>query len=175
MSRPSKHQWAMELAQVTAKRATCLRRQVGCVLLNARGHILATGYNGVAAGLKHCNEARRHPDLDTKGPAGIVPVVTFPYACPGSDSLSGVNLDGCYAIHAEQNALLQCRDVHQIYTCYTTTAPCITCTKLLLNTSCRRIIFLEDHKQWSELSGDLWYKAGRSLTKLTLATAPDKP
>jgi deoxycytidylate deaminase len=54
--RPDRDSWAMALAVVTAERATCLRRKVGAVLLNERGHVLSTGYNGVAAGQNHCNE-----------------------------------------------------------------------------------------------------------------------
>ncbi len=146
--RPTRDQWALEVARVTAKRSTCLRRNVGCVLLDAKGHVLSTGYNGVASGLPHCNE-----------PASWVGEVKYPFACEGAASPSGTNLDGCQAIHAEQNALLQCRDPYAIDTCYVTTSPCMTCVKLLLNTSCRRIVFSEayPHKE----AGELWTRAGR--------------
>lgn len=132
--RPGRDQWGIELALLTAQRATCLRRSVGCVLINARGHVLATGYNGVASGLPHCNEA-------------ITGLGVYPNACSGSSSPSGTNLDGCQAVHAEQNALLQCRDVYEIHTCYVTTSPCVTCVKLLMNTSCQRIVFAEEYPQ----------------------------
>jgi dCMP deaminase len=141
--RPSKDQWAMDLALVTAKRATCLRRQVGCVLLNARGHVLATGYNGVAAGQPHCSEG--HP-------------------CAGAQALSGQGLDACQAIHAEQNAMLQCRDVYSIHTAYVTASPCITCCKLLLNTTCTRIVFLEPYPHPE--ARVLWESAGREWIQM---------
>jgi len=48
--------WAMNLADCCKDRSTCLRRSVGCVLLDADNHVIATGYNGVAAGMPHCNE-----------------------------------------------------------------------------------------------------------------------
>ena len=149
--RPSKHEWAMQMAQIVATRSTCLRRQVGCVLVNERHHILATGYNGVAAGLPHCNEI----------PMGYT---THLNACPGAQSLSGQNLDGCEAIHAEQNALLQCPNVHEIMVAYVTVSPCMTCTKLLLNTSCKSIMFLEDcaHNK----ARILWERSGRYWSKL---------
>lgn len=137
----------MELALLTAKRATCLRRQVGCVLLNQRGHVLATGYNGVAAGQPHCNQ------YDHFHPIG------FPDACTGAHAPSGTNLDGCQAIHAEQNALLQCRDVYTIHTAYVTASPCLTCCKLLLNTSCERICYAEEYPQ--PAAKELWVAAGR--------------
>lgn len=140
----------MEVAYVTAKRATCLRRQVGCVLLDARGHVLATGYNGVAAGQPHCND-----ELEAFDETHL----RHPHACSGAHSPSGTNLDACQAIHAEQNAMLQCRDVYQIDTCYVTCSPCITCIKLLLNTSCRRIVF--DSEYPHPEAGRLWTQAGR--------------
>jgi dCMP deaminase len=155
MTRPTKDEWGMQLAQVTAGRSTCLRRSVGCVLVNKRGHALATGYNGVYAGAKHCNES---------GPLYPFRETDYPHACPGAQSLTGTNLDGCHAIHAEQNALLQCRDVWEIETCYTTTSPCMTCVKLLLNTSCQRIVFNEEYINLD--ARGIWEKSGREWVKL---------
>jgi deoxycytidylate deaminase len=57
--RPTRDQLYIEMAKLVAQRTTCLRRAVGCVLVNARGHVLATGYNGVAGGQPHCNETKR--------------------------------------------------------------------------------------------------------------------
>lgn len=156
--RISRDTWAMELALVTAKRATCLRRSVGCVLLDGRGHVIATGYNGVASGQPHCNDAKliAHPDKPTD--------LSYPHACDGAHASSGVNLDGCRAIHAEQNALLQCRDVYAIQTCYVTASPCVTCTKLLLNTSCQEIVFVDEYPQ--PAAKEMWLLAGRKWRQL---------
>jgi dCMP deaminase len=166
--RPTKDQWALQLAKVTAQRATCCRRQVGAVLLNERGHVLATGYNGVAAGQPHCNEVKLiGEDWEDLGDGVSRPrnmVESFPNACPGAQSPSGTNLDGCQAIHAEQNALLQCRDVYAIHTCYVTASPCMTCTKLLLNTTCERIVFIEEYPHTE--ARDLWVSAGRIWEQL---------
>lgn len=151
--RPSRDEWAMQLAVETAKRSTCCRRQVGCILLNARGHVLATGYNGVAAGQLHCNH---HDPFHSEG---------LPYACEGAHSPSGTDLDNCQAIHAEQNALLQCSDVYMIHTAYVTTAPCITCVKLLLNTSCQHIIFADDYPH--PQAGKMWKAAGRTWSRMS--------
>lgn len=121
--RPSKDEYFMDMALLVSERSTCLRRKVGAVLINKRKHVLATGYNGVASGQPHC--------LD-------IP-------CIGANSASGTDLDLCEAVHAEQNALLQCKNVFEIDTCYVTVSPCMTCTKLLLNTSCQTIVFEEDY------------------------------
>ena len=166
--RPSRDQWAMQLATITAGRTTCCRRAVGCVLLNSRGHVLATGYNGVAAGLPHCNEAAYKSQCGLltspckiEGRRDIVDVNirVMPHACSGATAPSGTNLDGCQAIHAEQNAMLQCRDVYAIHTCYVTASPCMTCCKLLLNTGCERIVYAEEYPH--SAAKDLWVGAGR--------------
>lgn len=135
--RPTRDRWALDLAFVTARRGTCLRRAVGCVLLDAAGRVLATGYNGVARGQPHCNAAEL-----IERPHGR-PTRVYPHACAAAGAASGTQLDGCEAVHAEQNALIQCRDVDAIETCAVTASPCLTCVKMLLNTSCRRIVFAE--------------------------------
>lgn len=137
--RPTRAEWAMMLAMVTATRGTCTRRQVGCVLLNNRGHVLSTGYNGPAAGTPHC--------IDNP--------------CIGSSFKSGTGLEACEAIHAEQNALLQCPDIYSIKTCCVTTSPCIHCVKLLMNTSCQEIFFLESYPG-SQQSQKLWLSTNNS-------------
>ena len=150
VTRPTRDQWAMSIAELTSQRTTCKRRAVGAVLLNERGHLIATGYNGVAAGMPHCNE--RVVNLQGIG--------TYPRACAGAEAPSGTQLDACGAIHAEQNALLQCKNIYEIATCYVTTAPCVTCTKLLMNTSCKEITFMDDYPQ-ATASKALWESAGR--------------
>lgn len=141
--RPNLDTYFMSMAVLVSSRATCPRRKVGAVLINNRGHVLATGYNGVASGLVHCID---------------VP-------CPGANSKSGEGLSKCQALHAEQNALLQCRDVYQIDTLYVTTSPCITCTKLLLNTSCKRIVFLSEYSHND--ASELWTSTNRKLIKFS--------
>ncbi len=133
--RPTRDRWLVDMATLVSRRSTCHRLAVGCVLVNGRGHVLATGYNGVAAGLPHCVEQR----------------------CPNSDAPSG-QPNGCESIHAEQNALLQCRDVFAIEACYVTHSPCEVCVKLLMNTSCKRIIFA--HEYPAPKAKALWAKHG---------------
>lgn len=119
-SRPETDDYFLAMARLVSYRATCTRRAVGCILVDKHKHVLATGYNGVAAGEPHCID---------------VP-------CSGAELPSGTGLDKCEAIHAEQNAILQCSNVRDIETAYITVSPCITCTKLLMNTGCKRIVFI---------------------------------
>jgi dCMP deaminase len=157
MSRPNQGVYFLSMAKLVSVRATCCRRSVGCVLVNERGHVLSTGYNGVAAGQPHCNEVTRiyfqaclGADEERR---------EYANACSGSSSPSGTNLDACKAVHAEQNALIQCRNVWEIDTAYVTVSPCVTCTKMLLNTSCKRIVFSELYPQ--PAAEELWTSSGR--------------
>ena len=134
--RPTKDITFLAMAKTLALRTTCVRRGVGCIVVNARGHIVGTGYNGVAASLGHCNEG---------------------HACKGHDLPPGQ--DSCEAVHAEVNALLQCPDAWAIDTAYVTLSPCIRCTKMLLNTSCTRIVFQDNHT--GQTGQELWERAGR--------------
>lgn len=162
--RPSKDEMWLNICKELAKQTTCVRKGVGCVLLDKYGHVLSTGWNGVASGLPHCNEV----NFD------IVPenynvvfhdILRFENACEGAKYDSGEGLGKCQAIHAEQNALLQCSDIMKIHTCYTTSSPCAEqCIKLLLNTSCQRIVFLDEY---SKSGKDIWLAAGREWVKYT--------
>ena len=115
-------EYFMNIAFQVAKRSTCIRRQVGCVIVNKNSYIIGTGYNGVPKNWQHC----------------------IKYPCEGSKSKSGTNLDSCMAIHAEQNALLQCL-ADDVYEIYCTTMPCITCAKMISNTSCKVVYYAEEY------------------------------
>lgn len=160
--RPSHDETGLQYAEVAQRRATCLRRAVGCCIVNVRNQVLATGYNGRAAGLAHCNEQVPVKNQEFRHLASHFGF-DYPNACAGARAASGTQLDACEAIHAEQNALLQCGDVYSIWTCYVTHSPCITCVKLLMNTSCRRIVFRERYAH-DEPAMRLWLgsKAGQS-------------
>lgn len=149
-TRPLIAQYGLALARVASTRSTCLRRSVGCVLLDQFGRVLSIGYNGVPSDCPHCNEVT--------GELNGRPV--YGNACPGARSQSGTHLDDCYAIHAEQNALLQCRDPDAVVICCVTTSPCVSCTKLLLNLRrCDTIVFIDEYSQ--PTAKELWERAGR--------------
>ena len=114
----------LQMAQLVAQRSTCRRRSVGCVLVDSNNHVVATGYNGVPTHFPHC--------LDSP--------------CVGADSPSGTDLEGCLAVHAEQNALLQLRSNDSL-TAYLTVSPCITCAKMVANSKIVRIVAQESYTQ----------------------------
>lgn len=141
--RPTRDEIGLREAELWAERGTCLRRQVGCVITDVHGRVIAHGYNGVASGRPHCNEG--HP-------------------CPGAGFLPGQGLDKCEAIHAEQNACLMLRDPWAADTVYLTASPCLSCVKLLLGTAAKRIICREIYPHPDAI--EWWGRAGRQLTQL---------
>lgn len=152
--RPDIHKYFTDMVRLVASRSTCVRRSVGCVLVDSKNRVLATGYNGVASGDDHCNDIVTSVDGQV-----LDPRVVFPKACKGANAKSGQNLDQCRAVHAEQNAILQCNDVDRVHRAYVSTFPCPSCTKLLMNTGCREIVYLD---AYGDSAGyDMWVKAGR--------------
>jgi len=148
MKRPSRDITMLQVAAILAERSTCARRRVGCVLTDSQGRVLSMGHNGVPMGMPHCIDA----------------------PCQGAKYKPGTGLDLCEAIHAEQNALMFCSDIMKVDTCYVTVSVCNSCCKMLLNSSCKRIVFLEEypHKE-AKL---LWKKAGRLWQKGKLPRQP---
>jgi dCMP deaminase len=121
MQRPSLDTYFMQLAQVVSSRSTCLRNQVGSILVKDK-QIIATGYNGAPTALSHCSEV----------------------GCARENIPSGTRSELCRAVHAEQSALIQAA-LHGISTkdaaLYCTHQPCSTCSKMLINAGIKRIVY----------------------------------
>ncbi len=115
------------MAQLAASRSTCLRRQVGAVIVKDR-MVLSTGYNDTPRGIPNC------------GDGGC--------ARCASDAPTGVGLDTCLCIHAEQNSIVQAA-YHGVSingaSIYVTHQPCLTCAKMILNAGIRRVVFAGDY------------------------------
>ena len=111
-------QYFLFMATAASWRATCRRRRVGCILVDAKSRIRATGYNGVPRNQLHCLEV----------------------ACPGAEAASGTSLDECYATHAEDNAFLQLGEYVPPLTLYCTAMPCRSCAKEIANTDVTRVV-----------------------------------
>lgn len=135
--RKEKQQKWMDVASAISRLSTCHSRKVGCVLMDAEGYILATGYNGPPRNMGECSCCNR---------------------------VSGKDLDLCPAVHAEMNALLQCVDVNKVAYCVVTTKPCRHCIKLLMNTGCHTIYYAEDYPH-GEVQR-LWENSGRFMAQI---------
>lgn len=117
----------MEIAHVVARRSTCLRRQIGAVIVRDK-RILATGYNGAPSGLPHCVDIECLRDQ-----LGIA---------------SGTRHEICRALHSEQNAIIQAA-LHGISTkgasLYCTCQPCSLCAKAIISAGIKRLVFEGDY------------------------------
>lgn len=140
MSRPSWHEYFMDITRLVARRSTCLRRQVGAVMVKDR-NILATGYNGTPSGIKHCD---------------VTGCLREQLQVP-----SGERHELCRGLHAEQNAIIQAAR-HGVNISgsilYCTDSPCIICTKMLINAGIRQVIFLKGYAD--NLSLEMLSEAG---------------
>lgn len=129
----------MEITRAVAKRSTCLRRQVGAILVRDK-QLLTTGYNGAPSGLKHCLETGCLRDQ-----LGVP---------------SGERVELCRGLHAEQNAIVQAA-LHGASTkgatLYCTTQPCVTCAKMLINSGITRIVFMGEYPD--KLAADMLKEA----------------
>ena len=129
MDRPGWNEYFMKMADLAAKRSTCIRRSVGAVLVKDR-RVLATGYNGAPKKLKHCEETGcLRAEMD-------VP--------------SGQRHEICRGVHAEQNLIAQA-GVHGVKTegatVYCTNQPCVICAKLLINSGIAKIYYKNHYQE----------------------------
>jgi len=120
----------LELAKSVSSWSSCVRagRQVGAVIVKDK-RILTTGYNGAPAGVKSCKD--RGFCLRDK--------LNIP---------SGTRAEMCYAIHAEQNAVIQAAKMGvsvEGATIYVTHQPCSVCTRILINAGIKRIVYEQEY------------------------------
>lgn len=146
MSRPTWPEYFMSITRMVATRSTCLRRHVGAILVKDK-RILATGYNGAPAGLRHCAETGCLRE-DTSIP-------------------SGMRHELCRGLHAEQNAIIQAA-FHGIpiqgASLYCTNKPCVICSKMLINAGIRAVYHAEGYDD--PLADSMLAEAGIDLVLL---------
>ncbi|MEA3560406.1 MAG: cytidine/deoxycytidylate deaminase family protein, partial [Candidatus Omnitrophota bacterium] len=112
----------LEITRLLDKRSTCLRRQVGALIVKDK-RILATGYNGAPTKIVHCNKAGCLREK-LKVPAGE-------------------RHELCRGLHAEQNVLIQAARYGTDVSggvLYCTNHPCIICTKMLINAGIKKVV-----------------------------------
>lgn len=146
-NRPSWDEYFMQMAELTAKRSTCLRRNVGAAIVKDK-HIIATGYNGAPRGLKHCDELGGCLRQKLQIP-------------------SGQRHELCRALHAEQNAIIQAATLGQSIeggTIYITHQPCAICAKMIINAGLKRIVVREGYPD--ELAKEILDEAGLEIIML---------
>lgn len=131
IKKPSWDDYFMMLVEVVKSRADCLSRQVGAIFVK-NFRIISTGYNGTPHGIKNCSEGgcrrckkRKNKEIDW-----------YEYE------------ESCICIHAEQNAIIQAAYLGistKGATLYSTTNPCSSCAKMLINAGITRVVCLMEH------------------------------
>ena len=116
-NRISRENMFMQIAEVVLLRSSCLKKQVGCVLVK-EGRIVATGYNGVLPGDKP------EEGIDNKG-------ITHTVHAEGNliafCAKNGIPTDGC--------------------TLYTTLSPCENCAELIIQSGIEKVVYLEEYRE----------------------------
>lgn len=146
-TRISWDEYFMEMAKLAAKRSTCLRRQVGAVIVQDK-HVIATGYNGAPKGIPHCAEMGGCYREQNNIP-------------------SGERHELCRALHAEQNAIIQAATYSQGIegaTMYITHQPCVICAKMIINAGIERIVVNEGYPD--QMAVDILEEAGLKIVKI---------
>ncbi len=146
MQRPTWEEYFMEIAYLVAKRSTCLRRQVGAVIVKNK-NILATGYNGVPKGITHCE---------------VTGCLREKMNVP-----SGERHELCRGLHAEQNAIIQAA-YHGTSIAgsdlYCTNRPCIICSKMIINAGIERVYYQDGYSD--PLAEEMIAESGLILIKM---------
>ena len=136
----------MDITDLVAKRSTCLRRQVGALLVKDK-RILATGYNGAPSGIVHCL------DVGCLREKNNIP--------------SGERHELCRGSHAEQNAIVQAAAYGipiKEAVLFCTNLPCSICIKMIINAGIRTIYYEQGYPDL--LSNELISEAGIALTNV---------
>ena len=116
----------MSLAETVAEWSSCFqqKRHVGAVVVRDK-RILTTGYNGAPSGIESCAERgeclRRVKNI-----------------------ASGTMQEVCYAVHAEQNAIIQAAKLGvslEGAVMYVTHQPCVICTRMIINSGIKKVIY----------------------------------
>ena len=142
--RASWDQYFMEIAEIVKTRSTCLRRQVGAVIVKDK-RIITTGYNGAPSGTHHCTDVGTCQRIELNVP-------------------SGERHELCRALHAEQNAIIQAANIGvstEGATLYVTLQPCVICAKMSINAGIKKIVYKGAYPD--PLSLDMLSEAGVEL------------
>ena len=144
------HRYFLEIAKVVAKKSSCIRRQVGAVIVR-ENRIISTGYNGTPRGLKNCNEGGS-PRCKSK--------------CE-----SGTNLELSLCSHAEENAIINASYYGVALkhaNIYVTLSPCLLCAKMIIQAGIKSIFYSSNYSV-DEQSMKLFSEAKIECQKLELS------
>ena len=147
MERRDKTNYYLDLAEVVAKRSTCLRRHYGAVIVK-NDEVISTGYVGAPRGRVNCTD---------RGTC-VREALQIP---------RGERYELCRSVHAEQNAIIQAAVLGQSIeggTIYITHQPCAICAKMIVNAGIQRIVVREGYPD--KLAVEILDEAGLKVNML---------
>ena len=147
MARRDKINYYLDLAEAVAHRSTCLRRHYGAVIVS-NDQVISTGYSGAPRGRKNCCDLNRCIRDELKIPRGE-------------------RYELCRSVHAEANAILKvARSANSTEgaTLYCTLSPCLECSKLIIQSGIKRLVYSEQYRDTAGL--ELLERAGIEIKQL---------
>lgn len=164
--RISRDEMFSQIVQVVAKRSTCLRSQVGALIVKD-GRIISMGYNGPVSGMSECS--RKPPHWDTIMEFSRDDTLGFELREQRSKLASTFcEGPGCTrSLHAETNAIaFAARAGVSVEGCtmYCSMSPCINCAKVIVNSGIKEVKFLEKYR--NEDGIELLQKSGITVEYL---------
>lgn len=147
--RPSWDSYFMALASLAARRCNCMKRAVGCVLVDSKRRVISTGYNGTPRNLRNC--------MDGGCPR-----------CNSGDISSGVSLATCLCLHAEENALLEAgrERIRDGSVLYCNTCPCLTCSIKIVQVGISEVVYNQGYSMDGE-TARVFLSAGVKLRQFS--------
>lgn len=128
--KPDRDQTFMEIAEVMAKRSTCKRGNVGCVIVHDR-RIIVSGYNGSPPGQPECIDV------------GCDELILYQWEGDRND-FREVHMGCQRTVHAEANAIAFAA-YHGLKvragTMYATHGPCYHCAQLMGAAGIARVVY----------------------------------
>ena len=157
MSRVSKHNYYLDIAETVAERSTCLRKMYGAIIVKD-DVIVSTGYNGAPRGRKNCNDL----------------------ASCMRDKLNiprGERYELCRSVHAEANAIIAASRERMLgATLYMVckdpitdeivsgTSSCMMCKRMVINAGISKVIVRDNKEDFRIISVEDWIENDDSLS-----------
>jgi dCMP deaminase len=142
----------MKVAFVMAERSTCSRRNNGAVIVDSKGVVLSTGYNGSLSGMPHCDhECSCEDEFIVEKLIGSDEIVSngeiHSESCPAHPN------NGCTtAVHAEANAVyFAARNGVSVKgsTIFCTTEPCTKCAEAIVQSGISGVLYDQEYRDHS--------------------------
>lgn len=157
MSRVSKHNYYLDIAQTVAERGTCLRRLFGAIIVKD-DVIVSTGYNGAPRGRKNCTDMQ----LCMRDKLGIP---------------RGERYEMCRSVHAEANAIIAAARERMLgATLYMVcvspqtgellagTTSCMMCKRQIINAGISTVIVRDTKEEYRIINVEDWIEDDDSLS-----------